>query len=35
VTLTKRPGDHVEIGYERDGRQATVTITLGSRPSAP
>ncbi|HET6868553.1 MAG TPA: trypsin-like peptidase domain-containing protein [Solirubrobacteraceae bacterium] len=34
VTLTKRPGDNVEVGYERDGRQATATITLGSRPSA-
>ncbi|HKO28374.1 MAG TPA: trypsin-like peptidase domain-containing protein [Solirubrobacteraceae bacterium] len=34
VSLTKRPGDRVEVGYERDGRQATATITLTSRPSA-
>lgn len=33
VSLTKRPGDHVEIEYERDGRQATATITLGPRSS--
>ena len=31
LTLTKRAGDRVEIGYERDGRQATVTITLTGR----
>jgi putative serine protease PepD len=34
VSLTKRPGDRVEVGYERDGRQATATITLASRPPA-
>jgi putative serine protease PepD len=33
LTLTKRPGDRVDVGYERDGRQATATITLGSRAS--
>jgi putative serine protease PepD len=33
VSLTKRPGEHVEVGYERDGRKATATITLSSRPS--
>jgi putative serine protease PepD len=32
VTLTKRPGDRVEMKYERDGRETTATITLGSRP---
>lgn len=32
LTLTKRPGDRVELGYERDGRQAKATITLGARP---
>jgi putative serine protease PepD len=33
VTLTKRPGDRVEVGYERDGKQSTATITLSSRSS--
>jgi len=33
VSLTKRPGDRVEVGYERDGTQATATITLASRSS--
>jgi putative serine protease PepD len=32
VTLTKRPGDTVQLKYERDGAEATATITLGSRP---
>jgi putative serine protease PepD len=32
LTLSKRPGDQVKIAYEREGRQATATITLGSRP---
>lgn len=31
VTLTKRAGDRVEIGYERSGREATATITLAAR----
>jgi putative serine protease PepD len=34
LTLTKRPGDRVDVGYERDGRQSTATITLGSRSSS-
>lgn len=33
VSLTKRPGERVEVGYERDGKQATATITLSARPS--
>jgi putative serine protease PepD len=33
VTLTKRAGDRVEIGYKRDGSEATTTITLTARPS--
>jgi putative serine protease PepD len=33
LTLTKRPGDRVEVRYERNGTQATATITLGSRPT--
>jgi putative serine protease PepD len=31
VTLTKRAGDRVEIGYKRDGNEATTTITLAAR----
>jgi putative serine protease PepD len=33
LTLTRRAGDRVEIGYERDGRQETATVTLAARPS--
>ena len=32
LTLTKNPGDTVELGYQRDGRQATTTVTLASTP---
>jgi len=32
VTLTKRPGDTVQLGYYRDGKQATATVTLGAQP---
>jgi putative serine protease PepD len=31
VTLAKRSGDRVEIGYERNGSPATATITLGAQ----
>ncbi|MBV8989568.1 MAG: trypsin-like peptidase domain-containing protein [Solirubrobacterales bacterium] len=31
LTLTKRAGDRAEIGYARNGSQATTTITLGAR----
>jgi putative serine protease PepD len=31
LTLTKRAGDRVEIGYERNGSRATATITLAAR----
>jgi putative serine protease PepD len=31
VTLTKRAGNQVKIGYERNGSQATATITLAAR----
>jgi len=31
VTLTKRAGDHVEIGYSRAGSHGTVTLTLAAR----
>jgi putative serine protease PepD len=33
VTLAKRAGDRVEIGYERDGNRQTATVTLAARPS--
>ena len=33
VTLTKRAGDRVEIGYERNGSKSTATITLTARSS--
>jgi putative serine protease PepD len=34
LTLTKKPGDKVDIGYQRDGRSATTTITLGTQPGS-
>ena len=33
VTLTKKPGDKVEIGYKRDGQTATTSVTLGEQPT--
>jgi putative serine protease PepD len=32
VTLTKRAGDRVELGYKRSGHEASATVTLASRP---
>ncbi len=32
VTLTKRAGDQVKIGYERSGSSSTATVTLAARP---
>jgi len=32
LTLTKRPGDTVQLEYWRDGQTATVTVTLGAQP---
>ena len=32
ITLTKRPGDKAEIGYNRDGKPATATVTLAEQP---
>jgi putative serine protease PepD len=32
LTLTKKPGDTVSIGYTRAGRSATTTVTLGAQP---
>jgi putative serine protease PepD len=31
ITLTRRAGDRVEIGYVRNGNEATATITLGAQ----
>jgi putative serine protease PepD len=33
VTLSKPPGDKVEVGYKRDGETATTTVTLGQQPT--
>jgi putative serine protease PepD len=32
LTLTKKPGDTVTLGYSRDGTSATATVTLGTQP---
>jgi putative serine protease PepD len=32
LTLTKNPGDKVQLGYERNGRNATTTLTLAAQP---
>jgi S1-C subfamily serine protease len=32
LTLSKKPGDTVSIGYTRDGQSATVTVTLAAQP---
>jgi putative serine protease PepD len=32
LTITKKPGDTVSIGYNRAGRSATATVTLVSQP---
>jgi len=32
LTLTMKPGDTVSIGYSRNGRSATATVTLGAQP---
>jgi putative serine protease PepD len=32
LTLTKKPGDTVSIGYTRDGQSATTTVTLTAQP---
>ena len=32
LTLTKRPGDTVQLEYWRDGQTTTVTVTLGHQP---
>ena len=32
LTLTKKPGDTVSVGYTRDGQSATATVTLAAQP---
>ena len=32
LTLTKNPGDKVEIGYQRNGQASTTTLTLANQP---
>src|SRR5215471_12364387 len=32
LTLTKKPGDTVSIGYTRNGQSATATVTLAAQP---
>jgi putative serine protease PepD len=32
LTLTKKPGDTVQLEYWRNGQTATVTVTLGTQP---
>ena len=33
LTLSKKPGDTVKVGYVRDGKSATTTVTLGTQPT--
>jgi putative serine protease PepD len=33
ISLTKDPGDKVKVGYVRDGKSATTTVTLGAQPA--
>ena len=33
ITITKNPGDTVKVGYTRDGKSHTTTVTLGAQPS--
>ena len=35
ISITKSPGDKVKVGYTRDGKSDTTTVTLGAQPSAP
>ena len=32
LTLTKRPGDAISIGYSRNGQAAKATVTLAAQP---
>ena len=33
VVSRGKPGDEVEVEFERGGRDQTVTVTLGTRPA--
>jgi putative serine protease PepD len=33
MSLTNKPGDKVVLTYQRDGKAATVTVTLAAQPS--
>jgi putative serine protease PepD len=33
LSLNSKPGDSVKVGYTRDGKSATTTLTLGTMPS--
>ncbi len=35
IAISQNPGDKVKVGYVRDGKSATTTLTLGAQPSAP
>jgi putative serine protease PepD len=35
ISISQKPGDKVKVGYTRDGKSATTTVTLGAQPSAP
>ena len=35
IGITKKPGDKVKVGYTRDGKSATTTVTLAAQPPAP
>jgi putative serine protease PepD len=32
ITLTKQPGEQVELGYVRDGKEGTATVILAAQP---
>jgi putative serine protease PepD len=32
LTLTKKPGETVSLGYTRDGKEGTATVALGTQP---
>jgi S1-C subfamily serine protease len=32
LTLTKHPGDTVQLEYWRNGQTSTATVTLGTQP---
>lgn len=34
LTLSQKPVDKVKVGYVRDGKSATTTVTLGAQPTS-